>query len=151
MLGWSLLCRNQCLRREVAGNRIGQIEKLNWWRPHKASVSPIGSSGLHMVHQSCLEWAEVVEPLHPSLICHQASLVVQTVKNLHARWETWVWFLGRKNPLEKEMATHASIVAWKIPQTEEPGGLYSMGLQKVRRDWVANTHSVSGKVTVTGL
>ena len=48
--------------------------------------------------------------------------------------ETWVWSLGREDPLEKEMATHSSILAWKIPWTEEPGGLQSMGLQIVRHD-----------------
>ena len=44
--------------------------------------------------------------------------------------ETQVWSLGQEDPLEKEMATHSSILAWEIPQTEEPGGLQSMGLQK---------------------
>ena len=55
-----------------------------------------------------------------------AILVAQLVQNLPARWETWVRSLGWKDPLEKEMATHSSILAWKIPWTEEPGGLYSM-------------------------
>ena len=53
-----------------------------------------------------------------------ASLVAQTVKNLPAMWETWVRSLGWEDPLEKGMATHSSILAWKIPWTEEPGGLY---------------------------
>ena len=63
-----------------------------------------------------------------------ASLVAQMVKNLPAVQETWAQSLGRENPLEKEMATHSSILAWKIPWTEEPGGLQSMGLQRVRHD-----------------
>ena len=46
-------------------------------------------------------------------------------------WETWVQSLGQEDPLEKEMATHSSILAWRIPWTEEPGGLQSMGLQRV--------------------
>ena len=50
-----------------------------------------------------------------------ASLVAQSVKSLPARQETWVPFLGQKDPLEKEMATHSSILAWRTPQTEEPG------------------------------
>ena len=58
-----------------------------------------------------------------------ASLVAQTVKNLPAMWETWVRSLGWKDPLEKEMAIHSSILAWKIPWTEEPGELQFMGLQ----------------------
>ena len=52
------------------------------------------------------------------------------VKNLPARQEAWIWSLGQKDPLEKSMATHSSILAWEIPQTEEPGGLQSMVLQK---------------------
>ena len=54
-----------------------------------------------------------------------ASLVAQMVKNLLAMQETWVQSLGRKDLLEKEMATHSSILAWEIPWTEEPGGLHS--------------------------
>ena len=52
-----------------------------------------------------------------------ASLVAQTVKRLPAMWETWVQSLGREDPLEKEMATHSSTLAWEIPWTEEPGRL----------------------------
>ena len=58
------------------------------------------------------------------------SLVAQSVKNLPAVQETQVRFLGREDPLEKEMATHASILDWEIPWTEKPGGLQSMGLQE---------------------
>jgi len=60
--------------------------------------------------------------------------MVQTVKNVPAMQETRVQLLGQEDPLEKEMATHASTVAWKIPWTEEPGGLQSMGSQKVGYD-----------------
>ena len=62
------------------------------------------------------------------------SLVAQMVKRLPAMRETRVRSLGWEDPLEKEMATHSSILAWRIPQTEEPGGLQSMGSQKVRHD-----------------
>ena len=62
-----------------------------------------------------------------------ASLVAQTVKNPSAMQETQVQFLGWENPLEKEMATHSSILAWRIPWTEEPGGLLFMGLQSWTR------------------
>ena len=61
----------------------------------------------------------------------KASLVAQLVKNLPAVQETWVRSLGWEDPLEKEMATHSSILAWKISSTEEPGGLQSMGSQRV--------------------
>ena len=58
--------------------------------------------------------------------------MVQTVKNLPATQETWVQSLGWEHPLEKGMATHFSILAWRIPWTEEPGRLQSMGLQRVK-------------------
>ena len=57
--------------------------------------------------------------------------MAQTVKNLPAMQETWVQSLGWEDPLEKGMATHSSILAWRIPWTEEPGGLQLMGLQRV--------------------
>ena len=59
-------------------------------------------------------------------------------KCLPAMRETWVWSLGREDPLEKEMATHSSILAWRIPWTEEPGGLQSTGLQRVGHDWATS-------------
>ena len=61
------------------------------------------------------------------------------VKNLPAMQETQVWSLGQEDPLEKVMATHSSTLAWRIPRTEEFGGLCSMGLQRVRHDRAANT------------
>ena len=57
--------------------------------------------------------------------------MAQTVKNLPAMQETWIQFLGQEDFLEKEMATHSNILAWRIPWTEEPDGLQSMGLQRV--------------------
>ena len=59
-----------------------------------------------------------------------ASLVAQWQRTHLPMQETWVRSLGRKDPMEKEMSTHASILAWKIPWTEEPGRLQSMGSQK---------------------
>ena len=56
------------------------------------------------------------------------------VKNLPATRETWVQSLGQEDPLKKEMATHSSILAWRIPWTEEPGGVQSMGSQRVGHD-----------------
>ena len=64
------------------------------------------------------------------------SLVTQWVKSLSAVRESRVWSLAREDPLEKEMATHYSILTWRVPWTEEPGGLQSMGSQRVGRDWV---------------
>ena len=61
-------------------------------------------------------------------------MVSQMVKNLLAMWETRVQFLGREDPLEKEMAIHSSTLAWKIPWTEKPDRLQSMGSQRVGHD-----------------
>ena len=63
-----------------------------------------------------------------------ASLVAQTMKNLPAMRETQVRPLGQEDPLEKGMATHSNTLAWRIPWTEEPGGLQSMGSQRVRHN-----------------
>ena len=59
----------------------------------------------------------------PMIVDYWASLVAQTVKNPLAMQESQVWSLGREDPLKKGMATHSSILAWRIPWTEEPGGL----------------------------
>ena len=67
-----------------------------------------------------------------------ASLVAQTVKPLPAMWETWFQSLGREDPLKKERATHSSTLVWRIPWTEEPGRLQSMGLQRVGHDWATS-------------
>ena len=67
------------------------------------------------------QWLSSKEPLH-----------------LPAMQETWVISLGQEDSLEKEMATHSSILAWRIPRTEEPGGLQSMGSQRVRHNWAWN-------------
>ena len=64
----------------------------------------------------------------------RASLVAQRLKHLPAMWETWVRSLGWEDPLEKEMATHSSILAWRISWMKEPGRLQSKGSQRVRHD-----------------
>ena len=69
-----------------------------------------------------------------SYITTRTSQVAQMVKNLPAVWETGIRSLGWKDTLEQEMATHSSILTWRIPQTEEHSGLPSMGLQRVRQD-----------------
>jgi len=63
-----------------------------------------------------------------------SSQVPQRLKHLPAMWETWVRSLGQEDPLEKEMATCSSILAWRIPWMEEPGGLQSTGSQRVGHD-----------------
>ena len=72
----------------------------------------------------------------------RVSQVAQMVKYLPAKagdQETQVWSLGWEDPLEKEMATHSSILTWRIPWTEEPNGLQSMGSQRVRHSWTTKT------------
>ena len=81
----------------------------------------------------------LVRTLHLEGVCQKrghilelcrASLLAQRLKHLPAMWETLVQSLGREDPLEKEMATHSSILAWRIPWTEESGGLQSTGVAK---------------------
>ena len=73
-----------------------------------------------------------------SFLIRRTSLVAQTVKRLPTMQVTWVWSLGREEPLEKEMATHSGTLALRIPWVEEPGGLQSMGSQRVGHDWVTS-------------
>ena len=72
-------------------------------------------------------------------LSYEASQVAQMIKNPPAMQETWVRSLGQEDPLEEDLATHSSILAWRIPWTEEPGGLQSMGWQSWTRlsDWTA--------------
>ena len=83
----------------------------------------------HLSHQGSPNFS-----LQKHTLLNWASLVAQRLKRLPAMRETWVRSLGREDPLEKEMATHSSILVWRIPWTEEPGGLQSMGLQRVGHD-----------------
>ena len=69
------------------------------------------------------------------------------VKYLPAMWETLVWTLDQEYSLEKGMASHSSILAWRIPWTEEPDGLQSMGLQRVRHDWMTSPSTTTNSVT----
>ena len=81
---------------------------------------------------------------HVLLMVHSFPCVAQAIKNLSAMQNIWVQSLGWEDPLEKEMATHSSILAWRIPWTEEPGGLQSIGSQRVGHDWVTNTSAFNG-------
>ena len=99
-------------------------------------MSWCGSIWIHFVQDSpCLLYLDICLLLQVLL---EASLVAQMVKRLLAMWETWVRSLGWEDPLEKEMATHFSILAWKITWMEEPGMLQYMGSQRVRHDWVTS-------------
>ena len=78
-----------------------------------------------------------IEPGFPALLL-ETSLVTQMVKRLPTMRETWVQSLGREDLLDKAMATHSSTLAWKIPWTEEPGRLQSIGSLRVRHDWATS-------------
>ena len=77
------------------------------------------------------------------LLSKMDSLVAQMVKNPPAMQDIWVQSLGQEDPLEKGMATYYSVLAWRIPWTEEPGGLESMGSQRSWHDWVTNTFTLA--------
>ena len=91
---------------------------------------------LHWPSCCFLKSPDMLPPLGLSSYFLWASLVAQRLKHLPTMWETWVQSLGWEGPLEKEMVTHSRILAWRIPWTEEPGGLQSTGSQRVRRGWV---------------
>ena len=115
--------------------------------------SPSGSSVHRLFQARILEWVTISSPHRPGSIIYAhliyavqvnlvpsihslcASLVAQSVKNLPALQEIQVQFLGREDPLEKEMATHSSILAWKSLWTEEPSGPQPMGLQELDTTW----------------
>ena len=82
-------------------------------------------------------YAKVIQ-LYIYVYTYGTLLVAQMVKNPSVMQEIWVWSLGWEDPLEMGMATHSSILTWRIPWTEEAGGLQSTGSQKVGHDWVTN-------------
>ena len=86
---------------------------------------------------ACLNTVNIDIVMCTSVTVFRASLVAQLVKNLPVMRETQVQSLGWEDPLENEIATHSSILAWKISWMEEPGGLQSTGLQRVRHDFTS--------------
>ena len=83
-----------------------------------------------------------------SIIYYRATLVAQMVKHLPVMWETQVCSLGWEDSLEKEMATHFSILAWRILWIEEPGRLQFTGSQRVRHDFASSLHILSGMIVI---
>ena len=102
-----------------------------WWRTGKPGVL------------QCMEWKIAGQQLNKNnknaaCMGFPGSSAVENLPSKQETWqEPWVWSLGWDDPLEKEMATCSSILAWETPWTEEPSGLQSMGWQRVRHDWVA--------------
>ena len=119
-----------------------QVLSLGWEDPLEKGMAAVSSvltgqfpwteepGRLHVVHGVAKSRTRLSDftSLHAP---RQASLVAQTVKNLPAMQETWVRSLGWEDSLEKGVATHSSILAWRVPWTEEPGRLQSMGSQRV--------------------
>ena len=104
-----------------------------WWESRKLFLWLLFLNCLHLKISLCQTGVFGVAYSHP-LHNEDASLVAQTVKNLPAMQETRVWSLGLEGSLEKGMAIHSSILAWRITWTEEAGGLQSMGSQKSGHD-----------------
>ena len=104
-----------------------------WWKRHLFLVLVLGSLvGLHRIIQ--------LQLLQHYWLVH--SLVAQMVKRLPAVLETQIQSLGWEDPLEKEMATHSSILACRIPWTEKPDGLQSMGSKRVKNSWATSVSSL---------
>ena len=96
-----------------------------------------------MLYNAVLVSGKGVERGNPLVLlveCKSATVVAQMVKNLPAVRETWVRSLGWEDPLEEGMATHFSILAWRIPWTEEPGGLQSLGRRESDTTEQLSTH-----------
>ena len=104
------------------------------WIPYPADMETMGK-----ISRERSLWSRIFSTMFLFLLLLNNTLsvspVAQGLKRLPAMQETWVWSLDWEDPLEKEMPTHSCILAWRIPWTEEPGGLQSMGLQRVGHDW----------------
>ena len=101
------------------------------------------------IHNGFFHWLQYKGKLQGSEVWGWASLVAQMVKNLPAMQETQVWSLGQEDTLEKGMAICSSILAWRIPWSEDLGRLQTMGLQRVGHDWETNTHTYTHTHTHT--
>ena len=138
----------QFLSWKIPGRRERLPTPVFWSREFHGLYSPRGRKELDTTEWLSLHFTSSVCVCMCVCVCiyiyihtpdFVASLVDQLVKNLPAIQETWVWSLGWKDPPEKGMATHSSILAWRMPWTEETGGLQFMGLQRVRHDWLTQT------------
>ena len=126
------------ISRTFPSSQIETLDPLNNNSPLPASPSPGNHHSTFCLYEFNYSGSLLV---FLSLASYNwASLVAQMVKRLPTMRETWVRSLGLEDLLEKEMATHSSILAWRIPWTEDPGRLQSMGSQRVRHDWVTSLH-----------
>ena len=110
-------------------------EEMHEVRPPRQELLFLGSLEASTLLMDVLLWFTRLEALQtpPFRVFMEASLMAQRLKHLPAMRETWLRSLVREDPLEKEMATHSSILAWRIPWREEPGGLQSTGSQSQTR------------------
>ena len=118
------------------------------WQPKQilsggGGVHPCSATIYQSISYHLFIFSHHLEFLYVPHLLLGASLVAQTVKHLPAMQETQVQSLGREDPLEKEMATHSSTLAWKIPWIEKPCRLQSMGSQRVGHDWATSLHFTS--------
>ena len=145
---------------------VSNISKISEWEEVKPCYTPNPSDYRAYTAKACclpgpvktawFHWENTVETALPKPIkslknaiysstqeIDKIYVVAQMVKRLPTIQETWVQSLGWEDPLEKEMATHPSTLAWRIPWTEEPGRLQSLGSQRVGRDWATERHITS--------
>ena len=135
-----------------------QLSATPWTAARQASPS--------LTISQCLPTPMSIESVMPSnhlILCHPLLLCLQSFPvwgsypmnwiftsggpSIGATQETRIWSLAREDPLKKEMAAHFSILVWRIPWTEEPGGLQSIGSQRVGHNWVTNSHTLfTGKL-----
>ena len=112
-------------------------ENSGWFPLGLTGLISLLSKGLSRVFSSTTVQKHQFFGAQPFLLS-RTSLVAQMVKRLSTMWETRVQALGWEDPLEKEMAIHSSTIAWKIPRTEEPARLQSMGSQRVGHNWATS-------------
>ena len=98
-----------------------------------AAQRRLGQECLYLCQMDFIQWFACIFSINLTKV-YISSLVAQRLKRLPPMRETWVQSLGRDDPLEKEMATHSSILAWRIPRMEEPGRLQSTGSHRVGHD-----------------
>jgi len=141
ILAWEISWTEEPGRLQTMGLQIVERGSATKPLPPLFSITIIHSKYLWIQkHNVATTWVSpTLSELRLLCIAHHwDSLVAQMVKILPAMQETQVQSLGQEDPLEKEMATHSSILAWEIPWMEETGGLSSMGSQRVRHDWATS-------------
>ena len=154
----TMLHKWTCLQNRLTDteSRLVVAQGKGWWKNESGDWDEQVQAILHRVdgqraptilhralYSVCwdkLQWKRVC------LICRfnwttKAGLVTQIVNSLIAMQEIWVWSQGQEDSLEEGLATHSCIFAWRIPRTEKPGGLQSMGSHRVRHDWATNAHN----------